>query len=179
MAAHALDELHDRPLRTRISDGWLVLIASVSMIGALVIGALAVVSISLWALPFVAFGAVIVPAYNLEWWRGRLHSDVWFGIAWGAFPAIVGYWANAERVDIQVALLATACFLLSLAQRRLSTYVRRLRRDASSASGYIESRDQHVEAITIPTLLEAPEAALRLLALSIILLALALLAVRL
>jgi len=179
LAAHALDELHGRPLRTRIPDGWLLAIALISMAGALLIGVLAVQIISFWALPFVVFGAVLVPAYNMEWWEGRLHSDVWFGIAWGAFPALVGYWANAERLEVEALLLAGACFGLSLTQRALSKYVKKMRRHTAFASGYIESIDGQMESITIPFLLAAPEIALRLLGLSVVLLAGGLIAARL
>src|SRR6059058_3909396 len=38
VAAHALDELHDRPLRTTLSDRVLVLLAAFSSAGALAIG---------------------------------------------------------------------------------------------------------------------------------------------
>ena len=104
LGAHALDEFRSRPLATRISDVWPMSIAMFSLAGALAIGVVASVTISLWAAPFVLFGGFIVVAYNLEWWSGRFHSDMWFGLAWGAFPALVGYWANAERLDIQANL---------------------------------------------------------------------------
>ena len=40
-------------------------------------------------------GAAFVAAYNLELFGGRLHSDLWFAIGWGAFPAFTGYFVNA------------------------------------------------------------------------------------
>jgi hypothetical protein len=171
LAAHGFDELHGRPLQSRIADGWLLAIAVLSLVGALVIGIVAIVRINLWALPFVLFGGFIVPAYNLEWLKGRFHSDEWFGLAWGGFPALVGYWANAERLDAQALLVAAACFALSLAQRTLSKHARNLRRNAHMASGHIEFQDGHVEAINIPFLLAAPERTLRWMGLSVILLA--------
>ena len=179
LAAHALDELQGRPLRTQISDGWLTGIAAASLAGALAIGVFASLTISLWAVPFVLFGGFIVPAYNLEWLRGRFHSDVWFGLAWGAFPALVGYWANAERLTIEAFLVASACFALSMAQRTLSKRARALRRDARTVSGQVEYRDGRVEAITIPGLLAVPEMALRLMGLAVVALALGWLVARL
>src|SRR3954447_2131074 len=38
VCAHALDELHGRPLRTRLSDGMLVALALSSLLGAVAIG---------------------------------------------------------------------------------------------------------------------------------------------
>jgi hypothetical protein len=64
--------------------------------------------------------------------------------------------------------------LLSLAQRRLSTPVRRARRAAASVHGEIVLQDGSVEPVTRETLLSAPEAALRLLTWSTVLAAAAL-----
>ena len=86
-------------------------------------------------------GALCVLAYNLEWWDHVFHTDVWFGLAWGAFPALVGYWSSAERLDAQSFVVAAACYALSLAQRKLSKRVRALRRDAVGAYGRIEFHD--------------------------------------
>ena len=179
LAAHALDELHGRPLGTRISDRELLSIAVASLAGALTIGAYAALVISLWTLAFVGFGFFIVLAYNLELWGGRFHSDLWFAISWGAFPALAGYWANMERLDVQVAFIASACLVLSLAQRALSKQARKLRRSAQSASGGIEYKDGSIESITISSLIALPELTLKLLGLSISLLALGWLVARL
>jgi len=179
LGAHALDELRDRPLHTHISDSILLGIATFSLMGALTIGIMAALIISLWAIPFVIFGVFAVIAYNLELSNSRFHSDIWFGLAWGAFPALTGFWANAERLNATAFLVAASCLILSLAQRELSKHVRTIRRKAKIASGQVEFQDGHVETITIPYMLAAPETALRLMSLSIALLALGLLVARL
>ena len=179
LGAHALDELQGRPLGTSIRGDRLIAIASLSLFGAMAIGVLAVLTISLWAAPLVLFGLFIVVAYNLELFEGRFHSDLWFSVAWGAFPALTGYWANAQRIDLQGLLVAAGCLVLTLAHRTLSTQARALRRKARAVSGRIEFEDGHSEAITIPYLLAAPESALRLIGLSVTLLALGLLVGRL
>src|SRR5712671_373517 len=71
VCAHALDELHGRPLRTRLSDRALVALAVVGLIGAVAIGIAGVATVSLSLVPFVAAGAFIVVAYNLELFGGR------------------------------------------------------------------------------------------------------------
>src|ERR1035437_11137094 len=48
VAAHALDELHDRPLRTGLSDRTLRWLATVSMLGALAIGVGGVLTVTVW-----------------------------------------------------------------------------------------------------------------------------------
>ena len=80
-------------------------------------------------------GVVLTVGYNLELLGGRLHGDLWFAVAWGAFPALTAYWAQAQGIDVQGVLIAGGCLLLSLAQRRLSTPVRALRRRTVAVEG--------------------------------------------
>src|SRR6266536_3638632 len=95
MCAHALDELHGRPLGTALSDRALVALAAVGLVGAVGIGLAGLVVVSVQLAPLVATGAFIVLAYNLELFGGRFHGDIWFAVAWGAFPALTSYWANS------------------------------------------------------------------------------------
>src|SRR6516225_5002995 len=46
VAAHALDELHDRPLHTSLSDRTLLVLAVASLLGALAIGVAGVVTVT-------------------------------------------------------------------------------------------------------------------------------------
>jgi hypothetical protein len=130
IGAHALDELNGRPLRTRISSSVLVVLAVGSIGAAAAIGIVVAVGSTLWLLAFIAAGAFIVVAYNLELFGGRFHSDLWFGAAWGAFPVLTAYFASAERIRGEAIAAAAFALLASLAQRRLSTDVRSARRQA-------------------------------------------------
>jgi hypothetical protein len=179
LGAHALDELNGRPLRTQIPSGVLVTLAVVSVAAACAIGIAVAVDFSLWILPLVAIGAALVPAYNLELFRGRLHTDLWFALAWGAFPAVTGYVACAGSIRAEALLAAGWAAALSLAQRRLSTPARRARRAAVGVSGEIVFADGVTEPITRETLVLAPESALRILAWSTVLAAAALAVARL
>src|SRR3954447_8766908 len=179
VSAHAFDELQGRPLRTRLSDRVLMGLGAVGLLGAVAIGIAGAVTVSLGLLPFVAAGAFIVVAYNFELFGGRFHSDYWFAAAWGAFPALTAYWINALEIRVEGLLVAVACFLLSLAQRRLSTPVRELRRRTVSVSG----RQQLADGTSVeldPARLAAPfDAALRACALALPLLATGLVVARL
>ena len=133
VSAHALDELAGRPLRTRLSDRSLIALAAVGLAGALAIGVAGIITVSATLIPFVVGGGFAVLAYNLELFGGRFHTDFWFAATWGAFPALTGWWSNALSVGSVADALAAAgvvlgCFGLTVAQRRLSTPVRELRR---------------------------------------------------
>jgi hypothetical protein len=130
VGAHALDELHGRPLRTRIPSSLLVALAVVSVAGACAIGIVVASQRTWWLLLFVAIGAFLVTAYNLELFGGTFHSDLWFAVAWGAFPLLTGYFAVAEKLGAAAFAGAAFAILSSLAQRVLSTEVRFARRQA-------------------------------------------------
>jgi hypothetical protein len=179
VAAHALDELHDRPLRTGIGDRTLWTLAAGGLLGALAIGVAGVLSISVWLAPLVLLGGLFLPAYNLELAGGRFHSDAWFAVGWGAFPAFTGYFANAEKIALPGVLIALGCTAMSVAQRRLSSPARELRRRTLSVSGTRTRSDGSSEPLSLAALLRPLDGALAALSLAVFVTACALVAARL
>lgn len=184
IAAHALDELRGHPLGTRLSDRTLAVLAGVALAGAVGIGIAGLFIVSFTLLPFVLAGAFGVVAYNLELFGGRFHTDFWFAAAWGAFPALTGFWVMALAVhSLSEAVAAigvtAACFGLSVAQRRLSTPVRELRRRTTSVSGIQRLNDGTEREITAARLAAPLDGALKVLSASVVLLAVAAVAIRL
>ena len=163
LGAHALDELMGRPLRTRIPAPALSAIGATSVAAAVGIGISGALLYDLWLLTFVLFGGFIVVVYNLELLGGRFHNAIWFALAWGAFPALTGYFAMAEKIRPEGVLAAVYAFLLSLAQHRLSREVRMVRRHATEVTGTIVLANGGREEIGPETLLRAPEGALQIL----------------
>lgn len=178
LAAHALDELNGRPLGTRIPDGMLWGIAVVGLAGAVGLGVHGAAEVSPWLWAFIAVGTFLVVAYNLELFGGVVHSDVWFALAWGAFPVLTAYFAQAATIRPSAVLAAAACAAISFAQRVLSTPVRRLRRSVTSVRGELVTTDGSREPLDASALRAAPERALRWLSLAMPLVAVALLLAR-
>lgn len=178
IAAHALDELHGRPLGTGFSDRALIALATVALGGACAIGGVGAATVSATLIPFVLVGAFLVLAYDLELLGGRLHTDWTFALAWGGFPALTGFWVCALRLEWPGALVAAACTVLSLAQRRLSTPVRELRRRTLAVEGEQRLADGRVIELTAVRLLAPLEGALRALWFALVLLALGLVVLR-
>ena len=179
VSAHALDELHDRPLRTRISDGVLKGLAAVGLGGAAALGVQGAIEVTSWLWIAIPVGAFLVVAYNLELFAGAFHSDLWFALAWGAFPVVVAYLAQTGTLSWSAAVAAAACAALSSAQRTLSTPVRRLRRDAVEVTGTLTRSDGTTEVLDAAALRATPEAALRTLSFAVPMLAIALVIARL
>lgn len=168
VSAHALDELAGRPLRTQIPRYVLTTLAIGGLTGAVAIGLAGALLVSPWLLVFVGFGVFIAPAYNLEWFRGRFHTDFWFAMAWGAFPLATAYWISAGRLGPAALAGASAAFVLSLAQRTLSRRVRLLRRNVRSVEGRLLFADGSAEDIDRPWALAADERALLLLSAAVV-----------
>ncbi len=182
VAAHALDELNGRPLGTAISDRMLWVAAAVSLAGAVLIGAFAVPYSSLLLVPCIALGVLLVLGYNLELFGGRLHTDFGFAAAWGGFPVLVGFLAQAPPLTRPVTAgaigLAVAATGLSYAQRRLSTPARALRRRIRSAEGTITMIDGTQRPLDKAALMAPLEAALKTLSITMPVLAVALILAR-
>jgi hypothetical protein len=179
VSAHALDELNGRPLKTALSRRTLIALAVLGLAGAVAIGLAGIVVVSPLLVPLVIVGGLLVPAYNLELGGGRFHNDTWFALAWGGFPAFTGYFVNALTIRPAGVLVAAACCLLSVAQRRLSTPARELRRRTASVFGEQRLMDGRVQELSAERLLDPLEGALSALWLALVVLAVGLVVVRL
>ena len=110
IAAHALDELHGRPLGTHIPSALLVSVSVVALAGAVALGAIGVTRIGWPLVPFIVIGPLLVVAYNAEWLGGLVHTDSGFALAWGAFPVLTAYVAQAERLSLAAVIGAAGAF---------------------------------------------------------------------
>jgi demethylmenaquinone methyltransferase / 2-methoxy-6-polyprenyl-1,4-benzoquinol methylase len=175
VGAHAFDELNGRPLRTRIPSPVLVALGSAALLVAVALGVVAsTMAGPLFPLFVVAGGAVVV-LYAFE--APLVHSAVGFAVGWGAFPVVATAYATGAH-PVPTVLAAFAAALLSLAQRRLSTRARSIRRKTVAVSGEIVYADGSREAIDTRSLIGAPEGALSVMWLALLALALAALLAR-
>ena len=134
VAAHALDELNGRPLRTTIPAPVLAGVGGAALAGAVGLGVAGIGRVGVALVPFIAVGVVLVLGYDLELLGGRLHRPAVFAAAWGSFPVVTAYLAQTGGLGVAVVPAAAAAFGLSCAQRSLSTPARLLRRRVREAS---------------------------------------------
>ena len=179
LAAHALDELQGRPLRTRIPSPVLVTVTVLGLAGAVGLGVAGVFRVGWPLIPFMVAGPFLVVAYNAELFGGIVHTDAGFAAAWGAFPLLTAYVAETGTISVGSALAAAAAFGMSSAQRSLSTPARLLRRQTAGVTGTITLSDGSSLDIDAQVLLHPLERALRALSWSVVALAAALAIVRL
>lgn len=179
IAAHALDELRGRPLGTLLPRRLLLGAAIFGLCGAMAIGVIGIYRLGPWLGAFIVVGAVLVLAYNLELFGGKLHSDLSFALAWGAFPVLTAAFAQDHSIRLSAIVLALAATLFSAAQRNLSGPARRLRRQAVSVEGQVVFADGRVEALDRGAILAPIENALSALSWAMVALALSLVVARL
>jgi hypothetical protein len=178
IAAHALDERHGHPLRTHIPDVTLLAAAGAGLVAAVALGVAGLSRVGWVLIPFIVVGPILVVAYNLELFGGRVHTDVGFAAAWGAFPLLTGYVAQAGRIDVAAVIAAFGAFALSYTQRTLSTPARLIRRQVTRVDGALSLDDGTVRQLDAGTLLAPLEVALRWLSWAIVALAIALVIAR-
>jgi hypothetical protein len=179
VSAHAFDELKGRPMETTISDRTLIALATIALLGAVGIGIAVAIVVSPLIVPLIVFGGLFVPAYNLELAGGRFHTDFWLAFGWGSFSAFTGYFVNALTVRPAGVLVSAACFFFLLAQRRLSTPVRELRRRTVAISGSQRLSDGTVIELTRERLAAPLDGALSVMWVAFVLLAAGLVVFRL
>lgn len=171
VAAHAYDELQGRPLGTRIPRWALLTACVVGVSGAVAIGIFGVTKTGVALVPFIVTGPILVVAYNAELFGGVFHTDLGFALAWGAFPVLTAYTAQAGSLSVAAVLAAAGATALSLAQRTLSTPARHLRRRAVDVQGVVMQSDGSQRELDRDWLLAPLERSLQALAWAIVLFA--------
>ena len=174
LSAHALDELKGRPLRTSIPSGVLVAATLVGLVAAVAFGIAGVVEVGWVLVPFIVAGPLLVVAYNAELFGGFVHTDAGFALAWGAFPVLTAYVAQAENLGPAPVIAAVGAFCLSYSQRALSTPARLIRRRVTGVEGNLVLSDGSTVVIDERFLIRPLERALSALSWSTVLFAAAL-----
>lgn len=123
VAAHALDALGSRSVKPWGSvfskrQLWFMAIFSLAVAYLIAIYYMVRYVPLLW---FVAIGeGFFVFAYNLEWFKGRFHTDQWFAFSWGFLPVLAGYIMQTNRISIAALALAASMALFSIVEIKAS-----------------------------------------------------------
>lgn len=161
IGAHALDALgsKDKPWGAAFSRRqlWLVSAGSVGLAYAIGIRYMLRDAPLLWWIA-IAEGFFLL-AYNLEWFRGRFHTDGWFAFSWGGLPVLAGYVLQTNSVSLPALLVASAMAMLSLVEIKASRPYKALKRAAASASSpaservHVQSFESILKALSLGVIL--------------------------
>ena len=135
IGAHALDALGstgakpwgDVFTRHRL---WALAISSLAIAYGLAIYYMVRYVPLLWSMALAE--GFFVFAYNLEWFRGRFHSDNWFAFSWGFMPVLAGYIMQTNHVSPAALVMACAMALFSGVEIKASRPYKALKRRTGS-----------------------------------------------
>lgn len=137
VGAHALDALGSKTMKPwgRVfTKAQLWALAAASLTAAYGIAAVYIIRHA----PLLAIVAVLegffVFAYNLEWFGGRFHRDLWFAFSWGFLPVWAGFIMQTNTLSATVLLPATAMALFSLVEIKASRPYKELKRVRAALS---------------------------------------------
>ena len=139
-AAHALDELHGRPLGTRIPAQALVAVTVAGLAATLALGIAGLSRVGWPLIPFMVLGPLLVAAYNWELFGGFVHTEV--GFRWRGAPSRCWWpmWPDrSPRRQPRHRRRRGGGPVGS--QHRLSTPAQLLRRPVNSVSGAMTMKD--------------------------------------
>ncbi|NNN03516.1 MAG: hypothetical protein HKL87_05930 [Acidimicrobiaceae bacterium] len=179
VGAHALDELHGRPLRTTIPSSHLIGAAVVGLGGAVALGVVGLFVVNAYLAIFIVIGTTIAVGYNLELFHGRLHTRNVLTLGWGAFPILTAYFAQHHSLSVACLFAAAFGAVITRIQQILSAPARDLRRRSVNVDGHITHLDGSTSMITRASLLMPLEKALMTLTWTGVAVALSLLSLRL
>jgi len=131
IGGHALDALRSKGIKpwgtvlTR-SQLWLMAIASLAATYTIAIYYI-VCYVPLLSVMAVSEGFFVF-SYNMEWFRGRFHTDRWFAFSWGFLPVLSGYIIQSNTISVEALALAGSMALFSLIEIKASRPYRDLKR---------------------------------------------------
>jgi hypothetical protein len=173
IGSHALDETMGNPLRTTLSRSKLYLVGFSALSVAIGIGLYYAITLSVLLLPIICAETFFAISYNLETFGSRFHSSWVFSLSWGVLPLITGYFVNALSITPGLVLVSVATGILTYVQRVLSTSARFVRRD------FLQTKNlSPLQLESSRDILAGSESALKVLNVSMVILAVALLLFR-
>jgi hypothetical protein len=135
VAAHALDALGSKaakPWGRTFSRKQLWILAAASLAAAYAIAVYYIIRYAprLWIVAVLE--GFFVFAYNLEWFRGKFHTDGWFAFSWGFLPVLAGHIIQTNKISVAALVLASSMALFSLVEIKASRPYKDLKKNRHS-----------------------------------------------
>jgi hypothetical protein len=159
VGAHALDALGSKatkPWGQILTAGQLRWLAVLSLIAAYGIG----IYYMLFYTPLLWIIAIpegfFLLAYNLEWFKGRFHTDAWFAFSWGSLPVLAGYILQTNQLPPALLLIAASMGCLSLVEIKASRpykAFKRARQNGAITTAQIQSLEAILKSVSLGVIL--------------------------
>lgn len=177
IGSHALDQLSGRPWGKAFTDTELKILASLSLLGAVALGAYFALVVSAWFWIFISLGLFFAVAYNVEkLFGGFFHTDGWFILSWAALPFLTSFFVQSRTITIEAIVVSTVLMGLAAMEITLSRWVKEQRRTLQSVELVRKDGSRHAEEIL--AFIRKPQRALKLVVLTTYLLTAAVAGIR-
>ena len=101
VSAHSLDAMApNRPWGDFLSRRQLLSLAIAGLVPALGLGLYYAITFSPILIPLGLVELFFLLSYNLEYFGGRFHTDLWFSFSWGFLPVLVGFAVQTGWVGV-------------------------------------------------------------------------------
>ena len=173
-SAHALNELYARHWGEALSKSELQVLFAVPLIGAILIGLYAMMTLytssgtffaPLVLLLFIALETLFVFLYNADFSGGRFHGDLAFAFSWAALPTLIGFYVNAMTITVGAILMSIAMAATAGVEINLSRWCKDFRR--RSPLTRIQFADSTELDLSTTALIAKPEKSLKLIVVAV------------
>lgn len=183
LSAHSLNELNARHWGNALTKADLTIIFILPLIGAISIGGYGIYDLyhaSSWhiippcaLLMLIVLETFFLFAYNTNWADGKFHNDLAFAFSWAVLPYATSYYVNSLTMTWGAVMVGLALGATAMIEINLSRWCKDFRRRSNLKEIRFED-DTHMSLSTI-ALIRNPEKALKLIVITVDLLAMGLL----
>lgn len=166
VSAHSLDAASpNKPWGEFLTRRQLLLLAAIGLLPALTLGLYYAFSYAMLLIPVGVAELFFLLAYNLEYFGGRFHTDLWFAFSWGFLPIVAGFVLQTDAIAPAALAGGLFGFVTALVEIKASRPYKALRRDEKGGASPMATKLEAVLKGIVATVLAT---ALSLLALSIL-----------
>ena len=134
ISAHSLDAMSpNKPWGDFLTKRQLLAMAVGGLVPALALGLYLSLSFAPLLIPLGLVELFFLLAYNLEFFSGRFHSDLWFSLSWGYLPLLAGFVVQSDAVTAPALIGGLFGFFTAFVEINASRPYKALKRQPGGA----------------------------------------------
>ncbi len=141
VSAHSLDAMApNKPWGDFLSKRQLLALAVGALVPALALGLFYAFAYAPLLLPLGLVELFFLVAYNLEFFHGRFHTDLWFAFSWGFLPVLAGFLVQTNGLSLTAVAGGSFGFFTAFVEINASRPYKALKKELESASSPVAAR---------------------------------------
>jgi hypothetical protein len=156
VSAHSMDAMApNKPWGSFLTRRQLAILAVISLVSALAIGLFYALTVAPLLLLVGSVELFFLLSYNLELFKGKFHTEVWFGLSWGFLPVLAGYIVQTDTLNVPSLVAGLFGFLTAYVEINASRPYKTLKRDPAAASSQMVLRLESILKGIVATVIAA------------------------